>query len=387
MQTILLTVGRGPFPLTLARCFHAAGHKVIVADVWPRTLCHYSQAVAQCFQVPSPATANQAWLKAIQRIVRDCAVDLIVPIYEETLYLAQALAQWPDPPKIFAPDLASLLRLHDKWRFNQQAAALGLTVPATELLASRDALIHSFTAHDGSNKVFKPVCSRFATQTLIRPKSLAAFDKIIPTAQKPWIAQDFLPGRPYSTFSVAHRGQITAHATYAPDFCLRLGPTSVYQHVAQPAVFKWVQSFIAATRYTGQIGIDFMETAGGEISAIECNPRLTGGLYLLKDDPALAAAYLDPNQPIIQASTRRSYAFRAGLFLTLFRHTRDFPGYKTWCHQYFSARSVNEFLLSDPKPRLMAPFLDCAFLARCLRERQNPQHLLTNDMDWNEQSP
>jgi predicted ATP-grasp superfamily ATP-dependent carboligase len=382
-QTILLTCGRGTYSLTLARAFHAAGHRVLVADAWPRTLCRHSAAVDQYFHLPSPAQATSAWVAAVLRIVKKQRVNLIVPVYEEVFYLARAMASLSDPPPLFAADFETLIGLHNKWLFIQKTRALGLPVPKSTLLTSRDDLLKTYS-QGGRDRVFKPVYSRFAAQTLVRPPGIESFDGIEPTPRRPWVAQDFLSGRPFATFSIAHRGRITAHATYATDFCHNFGPTVVYRRADQPAIFEWVRSLVEALEFTGQIGLDFIEDEMGGVSAIECNPRLTGGLYLLKDDPQFADAYFDPEMKPIEATRHRSYAFRFWLMLTLLRHTKSFPGFKEWSRHVLRARSTNAFTLSDPVPRLMGPFLAGEFLHRCFTERKTVRQMVTRDFEWNE---
>jgi predicted ATP-grasp superfamily ATP-dependent carboligase len=383
MNTILLTCGRGTYSLLLARAFHAGGHKVLVADAWPRSLCRHSAATAQYFHVPSPAGATDAWVEAIVRIAKQQRVDLIVPVYEEAFYLAKGIESLADPPPLFAPDFQTLIGLHDKWLFNQTASALGLRVPETALLTSRDDLLREYS-NGGQHKAFKPVFSRFATQTLVRPRTLDSLDNIEPTPRRPWVSQAFLPGRPYATFSVAHRGRITAHVTYATDFSHSLGPTVVYRRADQPAVFEWVRTLIEALKFTGQMGVDFIEDETGRVAAIECNPRLTGGSYLLKDNPRFPAAYFDPNMEPLEAARDRSYAFRFWLLFTLFHHTKSFPGFREWCRQFFFARSTNAFTWSDPLPRLMGPLLAGEFLHRCYREGKTVREMVTRDFEWSE---
>lgn len=383
MHTILLTCGRGTYSLTLARAFHAAGHRVLVADAWPRSLCRLSAAIDQYFHVPSPAGDTAAWVEAIRRIARQQRVDLIVPVYEEVFYLAQAQAGAADPLPLFAPDFETLIGLHDKWRFNQSARALGLPAPHTVLLTNRDDVLREFS-RSGAAQVFKPVFSRFAAHAVARPSGLDALENIEPTPRRPWVAQAFLPGRPYATFSIAHRGRLTAHVTYATDFCHDLGPTVVYRRAEQPAIVEWVRTLVDALKFTGQLGVDFIEDETGRIAAIECNPRLTGGLYLLKDNPRFTAAYFDGGMEPIEAARDRSYAFRFWLLFTLFSHTRSFPGFREWCHQVVSARSTNAFTWSDPAPRLLGPLLAGEFLIRCFREGKSVREMVTADFEWSE---
>ena len=323
------------------------------------------------------------WIPAIRQIVRQERVDLIVPVYEEVFYLAKANVGSSDPLPLFAPDFATLIALHDKWQFIQKSAALGLSVPDTVLLTSRDDLVREY-ARDGKNRVFKPIYSRFAAHTVARPQNLEAIENAEPTLRRPWVSQAFLSGKPYATFSIAHQGRLTAHATYATDFNHDLGPTVVYRRADRPAIVEWVRRLVAATKFTGQIGVDFIEDASGDPAAIECNPRLTGGFYLLKDNPKAAAAYFEPGMDLIEASRSRSYAFRFWLFFTLFRHTKAFPGFREWARQVASARSTNAFTLSDPVPRLLGPLLATEFLLRCYREGKSFREMVTRDFEWSE---
>jgi len=132
------------------------------------------------------------------------------------------------------------------------------------------------------------------------------------------------------------------------------------------------------------MGVDFIEDANGKVAAIECNPRLTGGFYLLKDDPRAAAAYFDHGMQPIEAARDRSYAFRFWLFFTLFRHTKAFPGFGEWAWQVLTARSTNAFTIADPVPRLLGPFLAGEFLLRCYREGKSFREMVTRDFEWSE---
>ena len=131
------------------------------------------------FHVPSPARDTEAWVAALAQIIQKKRVDLIVPVYEEAFHLAKAIGNIPDAPPLFAPDFETLIRLHDKWRFNQTARSLGLRAPETVLLTSREELVTEFTRDP--QRAFKPVYSRFAAYARVKPASLEAFDGIEPT--------------------------------------------------------------------------------------------------------------------------------------------------------------------------------------------------------------
>ncbi|MGA0800786.1 MAG: hypothetical protein ACO3P5_10130, partial [Steroidobacteraceae bacterium] len=77
MSTILLTLGRLPKALELARALHAAGCRVLVAEPFERHLTGASRAVARSFVVPAPASDPEAYLRALTDIVRREGVDTV----------------------------------------------------------------------------------------------------------------------------------------------------------------------------------------------------------------------------------------------------------------------------------------------------------------------
>jgi hypothetical protein len=65
-----------------------------------------------------------------------------------------------------------------------------------------------------------------------------------------------------------------------------------------PATLNWVQSFVSRTQFSGQIAFDFIESAEGQVWAIECNPRTTSGIHLFADMPGITSAFTDPSVPL-----------------------------------------------------------------------------------------
>ena len=61
-RTVLLTLGRLPKALELARALHAAGCRVVVAEPFRRHLTGASRQVARSVQVTSPVIDREAYL-------------------------------------------------------------------------------------------------------------------------------------------------------------------------------------------------------------------------------------------------------------------------------------------------------------------------------------
>src|SRR5688500_4557008 len=89
MSNILLTGGRAPASLQLARVFHRAGHTVFMAESLRGHLSAPSNAIEKNFIVPPARQQTEAFIKAIAKIVIENKIDLLIPTCEEVFYIAR----------------------------------------------------------------------------------------------------------------------------------------------------------------------------------------------------------------------------------------------------------------------------------------------------------
>src|SRR5262245_60959759 len=75
MKCVLITGGRAPVALDLARHFMAGGWRVIAADSASCFLAGGSRATSKRFRVPPPRQAPEAFARAIGDIMRRERVD------------------------------------------------------------------------------------------------------------------------------------------------------------------------------------------------------------------------------------------------------------------------------------------------------------------------
>ena len=130
-KTVLLTLGRLPKALELARALNAAGARVIVAEPFGSHVCRVSRAVSKSIRVPAPNSDPEGYLTALENIVHAEHVELVVPVSEEALHASKLAGRLPPRTKLYSPVHAQLARLHDKLAFNRTAHSLGLAVPET----------------------------------------------------------------------------------------------------------------------------------------------------------------------------------------------------------------------------------------------------------------
>ena len=109
----------------------------------------------------------------------------------------------------------------------------------------------------------------------------------------PWIAQEWLEGSKYCTYSICHEGSMRAHATYPVRFAIDGNSCLTFEAIEHAGIHEWVEKFAKATNFTGQIAFDFIELPGNKLYAIECNPRATSGVHLFKHENQIDKAFFN----------------------------------------------------------------------------------------------
>jgi hypothetical protein len=377
-RTVLLTLGRLPKALDLARGFAAAGWRVIVAEPFNWHLTRVSRAVHRSYQVTAPSVNARAYQLDLLRIVHIEQVELIVPVSEEILHVAALHGQLPDGVRLHAPQQLQLLALHDKRRFIELCGHYGVSAPETALLGESAATALA-AAHD---HVIKPVfsCSGRGLQLRTQGQPLPSADPL-----QPQVVQRQLKGPLLSTFTLAHSGR--ARLTVVYRAAVLSGSVAVcFERVteADPVhakVLDWVQRFVAAADCSGFISFDLIDDAQAGISGIECNPRATSGLHFV-DAVQLARAVVDPAaadpslKPLLHmqqfypclTEVQRALLARDGSFARGLRYLR-------------SARDVT-WDWRDPLPFLTQPLTASQIIVLAIRHGATFGEVSMLDLGW-----
>jgi predicted ATP-grasp superfamily ATP-dependent carboligase len=375
MKTVLLTGGRAPVTLELARMFKRQGNRVIVAESVRTHLCRASASVDKNYEVPKPRWNPDAFVAALSEIVVRERVDLLLPTCEEIFYVAHGCEKLEKLCSVFIEPLDKLRLLHNKWEFVQLARQFNLHVPETSLITSVAML-----ADVNFPIVFKPVFSRFASKVIIAhdPHPLI----IQPTLEQPWVAQQLVYGQQLCTYSVAREGRILAHTTYLARFTAGQGAAIHFKHIEHLAAFEWVQKFVIGMNFTGQIAFDFIETETGELFSLECNPRATSGIHLLISNFDFANVFWndvsglvtpDPAREAMLALAMLIYGLPAAIA------ARTIP---QWATAFTRSRDA-AFSFNDPLPALWQLVSLLVFIIKGHRLGITPLEASTYDIEWN----
>lgn len=399
---ILLTNGRFPVTLDLARQLHSAGHRVVVVDSMRFHICKFSIAVKRSYYSPAPSLNAEGYIKTVKEAIQKSNIDLIIPVHEEIFYLAQC-GDMEILSRLFAPKFDLLYRLHNKWTFTGLLRELGLDVPEAYLCTSIDDVRD---LDQTKSWAVKPILGRASTGVhhLRANRTDSDLPSIDISDEKPHIAQEWLKGERYCTYGVFREGKMQVLGIY-PVLETIDGSSSVYfESVDHDEIRAYVLRIAEALQVTGQLAFDFIETGTGgresprspqssqsmagsahRLVAIECNPRATSGIHLWSGTPHLAnvltSGIPSPYAPAVNLMDGDSQPAppkelraqpgckrQVGPGMLMWEHKNaNFRRYVEHMKRLLRARDVM-FSLGDIWPVLMQPFLLTSYYEIC-RER------------------
>lgn len=368
IKRILLTGARAPVTLHLARLFGKCGHRVIVCDSFPYTLCKYSKFIAKSFVVAKPKQETKQFIQDLQNIIKTEKIDLLIPTCEEVFYIAKYQDQLHC--EVFVDNFAKMNLLHHKYQFIEQVKAMGQFVPATEILSSEKQIEEMLKTY--GKVVIKPIYSRFNTKTMFVTKG-DSLPKIQQSKKNRLLIQQFIEGKQYCSYSIAKNGQVLAHSLYKSEFSAS-GATIAFSHIHHDRIYHWVKQFVAKINYTGQIAFDMIVDSAENIYPIECNPRSTSGIHLFSED-ALPRAFLEKgNSPCFPKEKNQTMITLAMLLYG--KKNRQ------WLKMFFKSKDVL-FSLEDVKP-FFYQFISYYQLLKLSRQKKmGIFETTTYDIEWN----
>jgi len=129
---VLVTGAKMSKASAVARAVGRDGHKVFTAEVLPYRFCHtrFCRYVSKHYVLPRPMVQPKEWEAAIQAIVAEQDIDLVIPVtaaVESSAY-AHLAKRLPPHVRVFAFDGDTS---DNKFTFNQVLVKAGLPCPET----------------------------------------------------------------------------------------------------------------------------------------------------------------------------------------------------------------------------------------------------------------
>ncbi|MBA9938796.1 ATP-grasp domain-containing protein [Ralstonia insidiosa] len=377
MPNVLILGGRAPAALAHARRFAHQGWTVCIADSIPCQISGASKAVKATLRIAPPRHAPAQFTADLQRIVRDHAIDLVVPTCEEVFFVSRYRHHLPAHVRVLAEDFAKLRAVHSKWQFLTLAQNCGADVPVSARVQTLDEA-RAWAA--GRPMVLKPEFSRFGVHVRLYRNGIP--DDAPPLADLgAWVAQTLVRGQEFCSYSVVDRGRLLAHALYRPDWRMSTSASFYFAPVRIDAIRTFVANFARKLDFTGQLSFDWIQQADGRVSPLECNPRATSGCHLFGPDDALPAALAGTLEGCIEPSPGLPRMVAPVMASVGLMHALATGTLRQWRRDWRTAADV----LTVPGDRapLWGAVSDMAAYARlALQQRSNMRQAATQDIEW-----
>jgi hypothetical protein len=377
-KRILLTGARSPTALELARHLHQSGHTVFAADTSTLHVLKFSNAIKRFYDFPSPRYDLKRFIGKLGKIITEEKIDLVIPMWEEVIYISLHRDSLPSNCEIFCSQFQLLHDLHHKWHFIKLLGSLGIKTPNSVLLRSNNDLkkfefkkpyVLKKCYSRGSRFVYK-VTSPQPPEVDIQPEN-------------PWIAQDYLQGKKFCSYSICQKGKVLAHTVYPVNYTIDGSSCVAFEAVEHPDIFEWVKNIVQKVGFTGQIAFDFIENNDGILYAIECNPRATSGIHLFKPEDRIDKAFLNLACNTITPKPGNSQQIAVGMLmygLGIGVSEKKLPRY---LRKFFTTKDV-VFSLRDLKPFLLEPIVLGSYWLKSKKLRVSIPILFTQDLEWDE---
>merc|ERR1719313_1500978 len=304
---ILVTGGKMSKASAVARAVGRDGHKVFTAEIMPYKFCHtrFCGYVSKHYVLPRPTLEPEAWEAAIQAIVAEQGIDLIIPCtapVESSAY-AHLRDHLPAHVRVFAFDGDTSDELDNKFTFNQVLVKAGLPCPETANMECTEDAVAFFerkeAQDDGKRYIVKPAVydPKARTEILFLPisdaeRQLQYLKSRNASKAVPYVIQEVLADPEYGCYALFNKGVLTGFEFFEScASCLRYKQAKGRHY---DAALKLNKGLGKAMNLTGQLTLDLMHTPAGDLVPIECNPRIHSAVCTLEGHGKLGAALTDP---------------------------------------------------------------------------------------------
>lgn len=369
-MNILVLGGRAPAAMDLMRSLIHQGYTVYSAESMRYPLGRFVKGISKHFIIPKPNQDLPGFLKAIKDIVIGYAIDVLIPTCEEIFHLSKAHQDLSEYTRVFCEPFDRLNELHNKYLFNQLVLQYGLDAPTSWLISSEQ---DKQNIPQGQDLVLKPIFSRFGGRVILKPCTKALAELPIEDA---YIAQEFVCGTEYSTYTIAHQGKVLIQSCYHSKYVAGRSTGIYFEPADIEPVNQFIKSFCAQHHFTGQIAFDFILSAG-KAYVLECNPRITSGFHLISDAINWSAIFAGDKQSL--QIPARPFMLGQGMILHAFK-------YITHPRQFIKDYHLAHDILNNtayPWLRIKSILTMINVLCRSLKVRKSFYPASTYDIDFN----
>jgi hypothetical protein len=253
-----------------------AGHHVEICDPAPLCLGRFSRFVRAVHRCPPLRRDPAGYLDYVTELLAACRFDVLLPIHEQGLAFARAVARIAALTGVALPSYASYRSAVTKAGFSRLLKTLGLPQPPTRIVTSEAELREAArppcviktsvgTASRGVWRVINQATLDRAVRELVASDGFAG----------EVLVQDFVAGRIEHAQAVFDRGALLALHAYRQVASGAGGGPARKLSTRSDEIRQDVATIGAALRWHGALSFDLIRPVNDARPLyIDCNPRL-----------------------------------------------------------------------------------------------------------------
>lgn len=294
-RTVIVTDGEQRAALAVVRSL-GTRYRCVVTASSPRTLAAVSRFCAKSVVLPDSLHRPAEFADAILRLTKEESAAVVLPITEPALLAILPIREQLAPAVVPFPDLADVTALTDKRRLLDEAAELGIAVPAQRVLNHRHEIDHTDLSTLDYPVVLKPARSvgeehgkraKVAVSYASGPDDLRRKVASLSTASFPLLLQHRVVGPGIGIFLLLWDGEIKAQFGHR-RLCEKppSGGVSVYREsvAADETLLEKSRALLERFRWQGVAMIEYkVDATTGRPYLMEVNGRFWGSLQLAID--------------------------------------------------------------------------------------------------------
>jgi predicted ATP-grasp superfamily ATP-dependent carboligase len=298
-----------------------AGHRVELASSDPFCLGRFSRFVDRVHPVPACGADPDGYLAAILRIVRQRAIDVLLPVHEQAYLLAAARSRLPPTLGIALADFDAFEQVQSKARLADLLARLQIPQPETTLVRSPAEFMRPRATPffvkaafgTASVGVWRVADARGHAELSTRLVQQGAFEDGL-------LIQAAVTGTLERTQAVFDRGRLVACHIYRQIVEGPGGGDVLKLSVVDDEARQFVTMIGDALTWHGALSFDYIRDANGRPFFIDANPRLVEPMNAWLAGVDLPGALLGVSlgeHPPVQPAGRAGVLTRLGLMALL----------------------------------------------------------------------
>lgn len=292
IHKVLVTSARTPSATDMILRLQKAGFEVHAADSikFPMGRWPAGRYLKYC----SPTKSLMKFEQDLLSYIQDQGIDIILPNAEETFYLSLIKKKIELHCSVFVDDISLLKQLHHKREAGElleSRSSIELNIPKSLELVSLNDSIHL------EEFVLKKNYSRFGEETYLEVTQELIQQKLSQPDADEYFLQQKLLGHEISTYGWYEGGELLQHVCYESG--LRFSKAAIhFQRYEDQGVDSILRQIGMEFGLSGQYSFDLMKNEDG-IWLIECNPRATSGVHLIRHFPFETQAVNPPKNLIL----------------------------------------------------------------------------------------